>query len=441
MIDLLVRNGTVVTLDPHGRVLPRHTVAVTAGRITSIEPSEHDDAQSADHVVDASGQFVLPGLINTHTHVGQAYFKGTTANMGLFRWLEYGWFYIQRMTTDDIYWSALLNLLEMIKAGVTTFCDMYFYEDVIARAAAQSGLRACVGEAIMEPGPGMEARMPVDEQIAYARDVHRQWHGAAAGRIQVFMAPHSLYLCSAATMEKVLAAASALQAPIEIHLSETRHEIDQARQQWGLTPPERMAQLEMLDFPIVAAHCVHLTPADIDLLDRPSFGVAHNPASNLKLQSGRAPIEHLVGRRLAVGLGSDGCGSNDVIDILKEAYLAALLHPWREDQPAAYLSLALATREGARALGLQAETGSLEVGKKADLIVVATDAARTTPVNDPYYALAYTAHGDDVVTTIVDGQVLMESRVVKTLDEAEILAQARARARRLFAAPYPGGVP
>jgi 5-methylthioadenosine/S-adenosylhomocysteine deaminase len=206
-----------------------------------------------------------------------------------------------------------------------------------------------------------------------------------------------------------------------------------------MTPPERMAHLEMLDFPIVAAHCVHLTPADIELLDRPGFGVAHNPASNLKLQSGRAPVEQLLGRRLAVGLGSDGCGSNDVVDILREAYLAAILHPWREDQPAAHASLAMATREGARALGLQGEIGTVEVGKQADLILVRLDAARTTPVNDPTYALAYTARGDDVTTTVVNGRVLMEERVVTTLDEAEVLAQARARATRIFGAPYPGG--
>lgn len=436
MYDLLIRNCTVVTMDHAYTVLPDHDVAVLGGRIAAITPS--GVAVQATKVIDGSGLYLMPGLINTHTHVGQAYFKGTTAAMELFKWLEYGWFYIQRMNEEDIYWSAMLNILEMIRAGVTTFCDMYFYEHNIARAVEQAGIRACLGEGVMEAAPGMEARMPIDDQIAYALDVYRRWNGAANDRIRIFMAPHSLYLCSAPTMEKVLDAASRLNAPISTHLSETRYEIEQAHANWDMTPPERMAALGMLEHKIVGAHCVHLTPSDIELLDRPSFGVAHCPASNLKLQSGRAPIETLVGRRMAVGLGSDGCGSNDVIDLLKDAYLCAIVHPWTEEQRAAHTSLALATREGARVLGLDSDVGTVEVGKKADLILIALDQARTTPINDPHHALAYTARGDDVVTTIVDGKVIMENRMVTTLDEAEILAQARERAARIFEPAYPG---
>lgn len=390
MDDLLIRNCTVVTLDHAYTILPSHDVAVSGGRIVAVRPTGGSDP--ATKVIDGNGLYLLPGLINTHTHVGQAYFKGTTAAMELFKWLEYGWFYIQRMSEEDIYWLALLNVLEMIKAGVTTFCDMYFWEHNIARAVEQAGIRACLGEGIMEPGPGMEARLPIDDQIGYALDVHQRWNGAANDRIRIFMAPHSLYLCSAPTIEKVVDASSRLGAPIAIHLSETQHEMTQAQAHWGMTPPERMSALGMLSQKIVAAHCVHLTPSDIELLDRSTFGVAHNPTSNLKLQSGRAPIETLVGRRMAVGLGSDGCGSNDVIDLLKESYLAAIMHPWTEEQRAAHTTL----------------------------------------------ALAYTARGDDVVTTIVNGNVLMEHRVVTTLDEAEILAQARERAARIFAPAYPG---
>lgn len=390
MDDLLIRNCTVVTLDHAYTILPSHDVAVSGGRIVAVRPTGGSDP--ATKVIDGNGLYLLPGLINTHTHVGQAYFKGTTAAMELFKWLEYGWFYIQRMSEEDIYWSALLNVLEMIKAGVTTFCDMYFWEHNIARAVEQAGIRACLGEGIMEPGPGMEARLPIDDQIGYALDVHQRWNGAANDRIRIFMAPHSLYLCSAPTIEKVVDASSRLGAPIAIHLSETQHEMTQAQAHWGMTPPERMSALGMLSQKIVAAHCVHLTPSDIELLDRSTFGVAHNPTSNLKLQSGWAPIETLVGRRMAVGLGSDGCGSNDVIDLLKESYLAAIMHLWTEEQRAAHTTL----------------------------------------------ALAYTARGDDVVTTIVDGNVLMEHRVVTTLDEAEILAQARERAARIFAPAYPG---
>jgi 5-methylthioadenosine/S-adenosylhomocysteine deaminase len=193
--------------------------------------------------------------------------------------------------------------------------------------------------------------------------------------------------------------------------------------------------LGMLNFPIIAAHSVHLTSADIDLLDRPTFGIAHNPASNLKLQSGRAPIEKLVGRELSVGLGSDGNGSNDVIDILKDAYLTAILHPWQEEQHPAQTVLAMATREGARALGLEKEIGTIEVGKKADLILVSLETPRSVPVYDPHYALVFTGNGSDVQTTIVDGEVLMKERKIIHQDEEEVLLEAKQRAARIFSIP------
>lgn len=431
-MTLLVRDCTVLTLDGDFRVLPHHDVLIDGDRIAAIVPT--GTALAAARVLDARGLYLLPGLVNTHTHVGAAFFRGTTGAMELFRWLEYGWFYIRRMSAEDVYWSALHACLEMIKAGVTTFCDMYFDEHEVARAVEGSGLRACLSEAIMEPAPRMEARAPVEAQIERAVDLHRRWDGASNGRIRIFLGPHSLYLCSRPTIERLLAVA---RSPVHIHLAETRREMDEARQQWGRTPPERLADLGVLERHLVAAHCVHLTASDIELLDRPTVGVAHSPASNLKLQSGRAPVEALVGRRLAVGLGSDGCGSNDVIDILKDAYLAAILHPWREEQRAAHTALAMATRDGARALGMEREAGTIEVGRKADVILVSLDEARTTPVHDPHLALVYTARGGDVVTTIVDGRVLMENRRVLTLDETEILAQARERAARIFAECHP----
>lgn len=434
MPDLVIRNATVLVMDPSYRVLPGYDVSLTNGLITSVAPTGAPTPAST--TIDATGQFLLPGLVNTHTHVGQAYFKGTTSAMELFKWLEYGWFYLQRMSQDDIYWAAQLNILEMIRSGVTTFCDMFFYEDRIAGAVQQAGLRACLGEGIMEGAPGMAPRMPIDDQIAYARDVYKKWNGAADDRIRIFMAPHSPYLCSASTMEKVLAAAQETGTRISIHLSETRYEIEQAQKNWGMSPPERLEALGAYKFPTLSAHCVHLSDHDVELLNRPDFGIAHNPASNLKLQSGRAPIERLVGRKVAVGLGTDGSGSNDAIDLWRDLYLAAVLHPWTEEQHSAHTVLGMATREGARALGLDDDIGTIEVGKKADLILVSPNSAHTLPVNDPIPSLVYTARGGDVVTTIVDGRILMRDRQVLTMDEAEVLGQAKRRASRIFGEPY-----
>jgi 5-methylthioadenosine/S-adenosylhomocysteine deaminase len=434
MFDLLVQDVNVLQLNPSYTFLAHQDVAVQGQIIAAIGPT--GSLGKAKKVLDGKDQILMPGLVNTHTHLGMSYFKGTAAAMELFKWLAWGWFYIQRMSPEDIYWSAKLACLEMIQAGITTFCDQYFFVDQIGKAVLESGLRACISEAIMEPAPGMDARMPVDAQIAYSEQVFQEWNGRGEGRLQVFYAPHSLYACGAPTLEKILDLARRKNTRLHIHLSETKKEVSDALQAWGITPPARMHQLGMLDVPIIAAHCVHLTPEDIELIDRPTFGIAHNPASNLKLQSGRAPIEKLTGRKLAVGLGSDGNGNNDVIDILKDAYLAAILHPWQEEQQPAHTVLSMATREGARALGLEHQIGTIEAGKHADFILVSLDQARTIPVYEPHYALIFTAHGQDVRTTVVDGQVLMENRIVACMDEVEILRQARERAARIFSVSY-----
>ena len=434
MYDLLIKNATLLVMDPAYTVHTHYDIAVQGMKIAALAPTGTlGDARKS---IDASGQIALPGLVNTHTHIPMSYFKGTASAMELFKWLAWGWFYIQRMDLQDIYWASKLACLEMTRAGVTTFCDQYFYVDHIARAIEESGLRACVSEAIMEPAPGMDARLPVDEQIAYARNVYREWNGKADGRIQVFFAPHSLYACSPATVEKILALASEDHTRLHIHLSETRKEVDDSIKAWGMSPPERMQHLGVLDYPVIAAHCVHLSEKDIEILDRPTFGVAHNPASNLKLQSGVAPIEKLINRYMAVGIGSDGNGSNDTIDILKDVYLTTILHPWTEKQQPAHTALAMATREGARALGLEKAIGTLEVGKQADIILVKPDQARMIPVHEPHYSLALTSNGSDVTATIVDGQVLMENKQILVLDEKEVLQEAAERAGRIFSESF-----
>ena len=432
--DLLIKDVTLLVMDTAYTVQTHYDIAIQEKKIAALAPT--GTLGEAKKVISAQGQFALPGLVNTHTHLPMSYFKGTVFAMELFKWLAWGWFYIQRMDLQDIYWATKLACLEMTHAGITTFCDQYFYVDHIAKAVEESGLRGCISEAIMEPAPGMDARLPIDEQLAYAKNVYREWNGKAEGRIQVFYAPHSLYACSSATVEKILALASENHTRLHIHLSETRKEVEDSLQTWGMTPPERMQQLGALQYPVIAAHCVHLSDKDIEILDRPSFGVAHNPASNLKLQSGRAPIEKLVNRKMAVGIGSDGNGSNDTIDILKDVYLTTILHPWKEAQRPAHTALALATREGARALGLENSIGTLEVGKQADIILVKPDQARMIPVHEPHYSLALTSNGSDVTTTVVDGRVLMENKQILIMNEKEVLQEATERAKRIFAEPY-----
>jgi 5-methylthioadenosine/S-adenosylhomocysteine deaminase len=438
--DLIIHDTTVLTMNTDFDVLPHHDVTVNGQFITAVTPTglalgggsaslgvnsvtavtptglalgggsaslgvnsvRGDEAPKARKELDGRGLILMPGLVNAHTHLGMSFFKGTAAAAELFEWLNWTGRYQKRMTPEDAYWSVMLAAVEMIRAGVTTFADMFFNQVATADAIADAGLRVCLGEAIMEP-IGEAGRQAVDAQIDSAIRFIEKCQGMADGRISAWLAPHSLYACSERTIARVLEVA------------------------------ERMEELGFLEHRVLAAHCVHLSPSDIEILDRPTFGVAHNPGSNLKLQSGVAPLPQLVGRKMAVGLGTDGNGSEDTLDILKAVYLAAVLHPWTREHHPAHTVLAMITREGARALGLEDKVGTVKVGKKADLILLDLGHhPRTTPFNNPFYMLTFTARGDDVVTTIVDGKILMENRVIKSLDEAEVLHQAQARADRIF---------
>jgi 5-methylthioadenosine/S-adenosylhomocysteine deaminase len=430
-VDLVIYDTTVLTMNADLDVLPHHDVVIEGQRIAAVRPSAGAEPQ-AQKVVDGRGLMAMPGLINAHTHVGMSFFKGTAAAAELFTWLDWTARYQKRMTPEDAHWSVMLAAAEMIRAGVTTFADMYFEQVATAEAIAGVGLRACLGEGIMEPF-GEAGREAMDAQIENAVRLIESCDGMAGGRITAWLAPHSLYACSERTIARVLELAETYDAPIHTHLSETAREVSDSVARHGLRPPERMEALGILEHRVVAAHGVHLSPADIEILDRPTFGLIHNPGSNLKLQSGLAPLPRLMGRQMAVGLGSDGNGSEDTLDVLKAAYLAAVLHPWKPADRPAHTALALATREGARALGLHDQIGSVEAGKKADLILVDLGHhPRTVPLNDPVYTLVFAGRGDDVVTSIVDGRVLMEDRVIKSLDEAEVLRQAQARANRIF---------
>jgi 5-methylthioadenosine/S-adenosylhomocysteine deaminase len=429
-VDLIVRDTAVLTMSADLEVLPHHDVCVRGQFITAVTPAGR--ATEAGKVLDGRGLILMPGLVNAHTHLGMSFFKGTSAAAELFEWLNWTGRYQKRMTPDDAYWSVMLAAVEMIRGGVTTFADMYFRQVATADAIADAGLRACLGEGIMEP-MGEAGRGAVDAQIDGAIRFIEKCQGMADGRISTWLAPHSLYACSERTIARVLEAADVLNASIQTHLSETAKEVEDSVAQYGRRPPERMEELGILEHRVLAAHCVHLSPSDIEILNRPTFGVSHNPGSNLKLQSGLAPLVQLLKREMAVGLGTDGNGSEDTLDIFKAVYLASVLHPWTSEHRPAHTALAMATREGARALGLEGEIGTVEAGKKADLILVDLGHhPRTTPLNNPFYALAFTARSDDVVTTVVDGRILMEDRIIKSLDEAEVLRQAQACADRIF---------
>jgi 5-methylthioadenosine/S-adenosylhomocysteine deaminase len=322
----------------------------------------------------------------------------------------------------------------MLHAGVTIFSDMFFQENQVAQAAVDAGIRAQVSLGIVQQFSGEDlGRGSAGEQIAAAVACAERWHGAAEGRITARLGPHAVYSLSPATLRDTLAEAKANGYGIHTHLSETVPELEWCQERYGVSPPRHFEELGYLEVPFLAAHCVHLSDEDIGILDRTGVGIAHNPGSNLKLGSGTARIPDLTTcRGLAVGLGTDSAGSNDSLDVLKEAYLAAVVHDWPIGSTPAHTCLTMATREGARALGLEDEIGTVETDKKADLILLNLEKARMTPLHDLERALIYAGRASDVETVIVDGRIVMEGGALTTVDEARVLREARERTSRVF---------
>jgi 5-methylthioadenosine/S-adenosylhomocysteine deaminase len=428
---LLIRDVTAIPIVPAGEVLKQVDILIEGTRLAALGPSGSLIVPPGARILEGHGRLALPGLVNAHSHAGLALLKASSEAMPLAPWL--GWLIpLQaRMTPDDLYWSAALACLEQIRAGITTFADMLYLQEHCAPAIQASGLRAVLSESVMERDPW--DKNPADglERLERSVEFARRWQGQADGRISTRLAPHSVYTVRPALLTALAEAARREGLGIQVHCAETASEVVGCLARHGRTPPGLLADTGCLDEPILLAHAVHLSDDDIALLDRPNVGLSHNPGSNLKLQSGRARLPELVGRRLAVGLGTDSAASNDTLDLLKELYLAAVLHAWPAGSRPAWQALELATIGGARALGLEAEIGSLEPGKRADLILLDLSDPRHLPGGDPIRQLAYTVRGSDVKTTIVDGRVLMDDRQIQVMDPELIVRECAGRVRQL----------
>ena len=432
-VDLLLTGGTVVTVDTSGRVITDGAVAIDGSVIVAVGPSaEVASAVSAIEIVDTSGQVIMPGLVNTHTHAPMVMYRGLADDLALMEWLEQYIFPVEAktVTPEFVRVGAALAALEMIRSGTTTFVDMYYFEEVIAEVVAEAGLRAILGQTVIE-FPAPDATVP-DEALTRADAFIQAWRGHE--RIIPAVAPHAMYTLDESTLVAARDLALRYEVPLLIHLAETENELRIAREQYGLTPTGYLESIGFLGPSVVAAHGVWVSGADIEILKRHGVGVSHNPESNMKLASGVAPVSRYLAAGVDLGLGTDGAASNNDLDMFESMRLASLLHKLHERDSravSAKTSLEMATIGGARAIGLGDEVGSLEPGKYADLIVVSMAAPRQTPLYDTISHLVYTTRGDDVRMTIVHGRILMRDGRVLTLDETMILEEARQLATKV----------
>jgi 5-methylthioadenosine/S-adenosylhomocysteine deaminase len=435
-VSLIVSGGTVVTMDEAARVIPVGAVAVSGDRIVAVGPAEEIAGayQAPDHV-DARGEIVLPGLINAHTHAPMVLFRGLAADRPLMVWLNHYIFPAEAKTVspDFVRIGTRLAALEMIESGTTTFADMYYFEDDIAQATHEAGLRAVLGQTVIKL-PAPDASTP-DAALVRAEAFIRKWKDDPL--ITPAIAPHAPYTVEAPTLKAARALANQYGVPVLIHLAETRDEVKMVADAHHQSPAQYLESLGFWDGRAVAAHAIWLDDADMTTIAKRGVGLVHNPASNMKLASGIADVPKWIRRGIHAGLGTDGATSSDDLDMFEAMRIGALLQKVATSDPQVLpvrQALELATRRGAEALGMGDRIGSLAPGKQADLITVAIDAARATPMFDPMSHLVYVAHGDDVRTTIVAGRVLMRDRQVTSLNAVEVLRDARAIAERVRAA-------
>ncbi len=432
--DLLILGGTVVTMDATRTIWENGGIAVVDGVIAAVGSRADIEAEwSAAETVEAgAADLVIPGLINGHGHAAMTLMRGVADDLALMDWLQSYIFPAEAAVVDPAFVTAGTRLaaLEMIRTGTTTFVDMYYFAQQVAEVVDTSGLRAIIGESLIEfPVPGSPT--PADS-LEYSRNFMETWSGHE--RVTPSIAPHAPYTVTPENLLAALALTREFDVPVLIHLAETSDEVAQIQDEYGLTPTAHLENIGFLGPNVIGAHAVWLTDEDIEILARHDVGVVHNPESNLKLASGVMRVEDLFSAGVATGLGTDGPASNNDLDMFGALLTAPLQQKNFNVDPTATPAtrvFAMATIEGARAIGMEDRIGSLEPGKRADVVIVDGDAPNLVPRYDPYSHLAYAARGDNVRATIVEGAVLFLDGDFLTLDVEATLAAAREQANRV----------
>jgi len=426
--DLLVTGGTVITMDANRAILDDGAVVITGDTITEVAPRAQLEAKyAAKQTIDARNTLVLPGFINGHTHVPMTLFRGIHDDVTLNDWLYKYIFPAEAKNVNEefVRWGTRLALAEQIRSGVTTFADMYYFEDAIAEETKKAGMRGVLGETFIDfPAPDNKTEAAM---LDYTERFLKKWQGDPL--IHAAPAPHSIYTCSEKTLKDAAALARKYHAPILIHLSEMKKENDDSYKNHGMSPTQYLDKIGVLGPDIVGAHCIFVDAADRKTLAEKHVGCVHNPSSNMMIASGVAPVPEERAAGIAVGLGTDGpAGSNNDLDIMEEIDLAAKLAKISKMNPLAINAKAvveMATIDGARALHMDKEIGSLEKDKKADVILLSLDVPNAVPMYDPYAQIAYASKGSDVKTVVIGGKIIMRDHRLLTVDEEAAITKAR----------------
>ncbi|MCX7923203.1 MAG: amidohydrolase [Clostridia bacterium] len=419
-MNILLKNMTIITCDNTSMLIKNGNIGIANGIIEFVS-TNNDEIQKfeADRIIDGKNRIVMPGLVNSHTHGAMTILRNFADDLALEEWLFKKIFPAEgTLTPEDVYGGTMLAMAEMIKSGTTAFADMYLHMEDVAKAVVEAGIRANLCRTPFKLNSGGKAVLIDDRQGCI--EYHRNLHNAANGRIKVYVEIHSTYLFDEQALKDAAELAKQLNTGIHTHLLETTGELEFSINKYGMNSAEIYEKCGVFDVPTLAAHCVHLKDSDIEVLKLKGVNVAHNPTSNLKLGSGIARIPDMLEKGINICLGTDGTASNNNLNMFEEMHIAALLHKGVHMNPVlinAKETIKMATVNGAKAIGFDGETGVIKKGMKADLIILDVDKPHLCPMNDPVSAVVYSAQASDVDTVIIDGNILMENRQLKTIDE------------------------
>ncbi|MDO5713626.1 MAG: amidohydrolase [Tissierellia bacterium] len=422
-MKILIKNISMLDVMDE-RVLEKMDLVIEGEIIKKIGKNIQEDA---DEIIDGKHLFVIPGLINSHTHLGMSLLRNLADDLPLHTWLNNSiWPFEAKMNREDIYWGTKLSLIENIRSGATCYCDQYYAMDRVADATLEAGLRGVLTRGLIEDDKA-------EEKLEETKELYQNYHGKE-GRLKVVPSPHAIYTTSPNFLKKVIAMAEGMDGVINIHMSETLKEVEDSVKEYGMTPINYIHSLGMLELHVIAAHCVHITDKEIELIAGKKFYPIYNPTSNLKLASGFTPVQKMLNAGITMGIGTDGSSSNNNQNILEEMHIGSIVNKAvnmdAQSVPAMEI-IKMATINGAKALGWEDKIGSIEEGKQADLVFFDLKTPSFTPRNNLISALCYSAQSSDINRVMVAGKTIYKENKVLTLNEEEVMEEVQFRTEKI----------